>query len=119
MAPGELERKVDLAFLADFYGALLTENQQRILSLYCGEDLSLAEIAEETGISRQAVHESLTRASAKLYEMEAALGVASRFRRMEAGLKEALSALHKGEYDRAGRLLEALQALDQEENHGL
>ena len=76
----ELNRKIDLAFLSAFYGGMLTEKQHRILSLYCEEDLSLGEIAEEVGISRQAAHESLTRASEKLSEMESALGVAERFR---------------------------------------
>ena len=66
MARRSLDRKVDLAFLAAFYGGLLTENQRRILSLYCEEDFSLGEIAEETGISRQAAHESVTRAAARL-----------------------------------------------------
>ena len=49
MAREDLSKKVDLAFLAAFYGALLTENQRRVLSLHCEEDLSLGEIAEELG----------------------------------------------------------------------
>ena len=93
MAREDLRKKVDLAFLAAFYGGMLTENQRRVLSLHCEEDHSLGEIAEEVGISRQAVHEALTRAAAKLAEWESALGMAARFRRMEAGLEEALSAL--------------------------
>ena len=119
MAQEDLEKKVDLAFLAAFYGGLLTENQRRILSLHCEEDFSLAEIAEEVGISRQAVHESLTRASARLAGLEASLGVASRFRRMESGLEDALCALRAQEYSRAERILEDLRRLDQEEENGL
>ena len=49
----------------------------------------------------------------------AALGVAERFRRMEGGLTEALSALRGGEYARAERVLEDLLRLDQEEENGL
>ena len=119
MAREDLKKKTDLAFLAAFYGGLLTENQRRVISLHCEEDLSLAEIAEEMGVSRQSVHESLNRASAKLSEMESALGVAERFRRMEGGLTEALSALRGGEYTRAERVLEDLLRLDQEEEDGL
>ena len=52
----DLNRKVDLAFLSAFYGGMLTEKQRRILTLHCEEDLSLGEIAEEVGISRQAAH---------------------------------------------------------------
>ena len=119
MAREELRKKVDLACLSAFYGGLLTENQRRVLSLHCEEDLSLAEIAEEVGISRQAVHETISRAAARLHEMEASLGVAARFRRMESGLEEALSAMRNHEYDRAEHLLSDLLALDQEETNGL
>ena len=119
LAREELERKVDLAFLAAFYGGLLTEHQRRVLSLYCEEDLSLGEIAEEVGASRQSVHEALSRAEAKLFEMEASLGVAARFRRMEAGLEAALRAVREKDNARAERLLEELLRLDQEESNGL
>ena len=115
----DLDRKVDLAFLAAFYGGMLTEKQRRILSLYCEEDFSLGEIAGEIGVSRQAAHESLSRAVSRLEEMEAALGVAKRFRRMEAGLEEALAAVREKDNDRAERILTDLSRLDQEENDGL
>ncbi len=115
----DLEKKVDLAFLSAFYGGLLTEKQRKVLSLHCEEDLSLGEIAAEVGISRQAVHETLGRAAARLREMEAALGVAARFRRMEEGLADALTALKQGDSFRAEQVLTALQTMDQEENNGL
>jgi hypothetical protein len=119
MAQEDLRKKVDLAFLSAFYGGLLTEKQRRVLSLHCEEDLSLAEIAAEVGISRQAVHETIARAAARLNEMESSLGVAARFRRMESGLESALAALKSREYDRAEQVLSDLLALDQEENNGL
>ncbi len=115
----DLEKKVDLAFLSAFYSGLLTGKQRLVLSLHCEEDLSLGEIAAEVGISRQAVHETLNRASERLRELEAALGVAARFRRMEEGLDEALKALRQGDAPRAERLLEALRTMDQEESNGL
>ena len=119
MAQEDLRKKVDLAFLSAFYGGLLTEKQRRVLSLHCEEDLSLGEIAAEVGISRQAVHETIARAAARLYEMEASLGVAARFRRMESGLEDTLTALRQQDYTRAEGLLGSLLALDQEENNGL
>jgi predicted DNA-binding protein YlxM (UPF0122 family) len=119
MAQEDLRKKVDLAFLSAFYGALLTEKQRRVLSLHCEEDLSLGEIAADVGISRQAVHETIARAAARLNEMEASLGVAARFRRMEEGLQEALDALKHQDYPRAEQLLETLLALDEEESNGL
>ena len=111
----DLKKKVDLAFLSAFYGGMLTDNQRRILSLHCEEDLSLAEIAEEVGISRQAAHDTLTRASSKLTEMESALGVAERFRRMESGLEDALSFLQKKDYPRAERILKELLSIETED----
>ena len=119
MARDRLSAKVDLAFLSAFYGRMLTENQRRVLALHCEEDLSFGEIAEEVGISRQAVHETISRAAARLEEMESSLGVASRFRRMEAGLEDALSAIRNKKYARAEQILSGLLVLDQEEENGL
>ena len=115
----DLRKKVDLAFLSAFYGGMLTENQRRILSLHCEEDLSLSEIAEETGISRQAAHETLTRAAAKLTEMEEALGAAKRFRRMGTGLEEALSLLRDKAYPEAEQKLEELLNIETEDGNGI
>ena len=115
----DLKKKVDLAFLSAFYGGLLTDHQRRILSLYCEEDLSLGEIAEEVGISRQAAHETLNRAAVKLTEMEAVLGVAERFRRMESGLVDALSLLRNKDYPHAEQVLKDLLSIEEEENNGI
>ena len=110
---------MDLAFLSAFYGGMLTEKQRRVLSLHCEEDLSLGEIAEEVGISRQAVHETLTRAAARLTEMEDRLGVAARFRRMESGLEEALASLRKDDRPGAEKILTELIHYETEESNGI
>ena len=115
----DLNRKVDLSFLSAFYGGMLTEKQRRILTLHCEEDLSLGEIAEEVGISRQAVHETLSRAAARLTEMETALGVAARFRRRENGLEEALISVRNRDYPRAEQILGELLSIEQEESNGI
>ena len=115
----DLNKKVDLAFLSAFYGGMLTEKQRRVLSLHCEEDLSLGEIAEEVGISRQAVHETLTRAAARLTEMEDRLGVAARFRRMESGLEEALAFLRKDDRPGAEKILTELIHYETEESNGI
>ena len=119
MEQKDLSKKVDLAFLSAFYGGMLTDNQRRVLSLHCEEDLSLGEIAEEVGISRQAVHETLTRASARLTEMESRLGVASRFRRMESGLEDAMTALKLNNCSQAEKILAELISFETEENNGI
>ena len=115
----DLNKKVDLAFLSAFYGGMLTEKQRRVLSLHCEEDLSLGEIAEEVGISRQAVHETLTRAASRLTEMEEKLGAAARFRRMESGLEEALASLREKDNGKAERILTELINYESEESNGI
>lgn len=115
----EVERKIELAWLTAFYGGLLTEKQRQVLTLHCEEDLSLAEIAQEVGVSRQGVHDMLTRAAQRLFEMEEKLGMAARFRRMEDGLEKCRALLQEKRYDEAGRAVDALIRFDQEESNGL
>lgn len=115
----ELDRKVELAWLAAFYGGMLTEKQRLVLHLHCEEDMSLGEIAQEAGVSRQGVHDMLTRTAAKLFDMEEKLGMATRFTRMTEGLEQCRQALQSHHNDEAEQLLEALIRLDQEESNGL
>ncbi len=119
MAQDGIAKKVELAWLAAFYGGLLTEKEREALSLHCEEDMSLAEIAQATGVSRQGVHETLARAAGKLTGMEDKLHLADRFRRMEEGLLRCREALRDGQTDEAGSILDALIRLEQEENNGL
>ena len=115
----QLRMKVELAWLTAFYGGLLTERQRRVLELHCEEDYSYAEIAEAVGISRQAVHEQLKAASQKLFGMEEKLGMAGRFRRMQAGLETCRELLRQGSVEEAQAEIDRLISLDQEDNHGL
>ena len=119
MAQEDIGKKVELAWLTAFYGGMLTEKQRQVLALHCEEDMSLGEIAQEAGVSRQGVHEMLNRASQKLFEMEARLGMAKRFRTMQDGLEACRSALRARRLDEAEKLLDELIRLDQEENNGL
>lgn len=82
--------------LLDYYGELLTHKQRLYCDLYYNQDYSLAEIAEQTGISRQGVHDSLLHAEAALSEFERILGCAARdsaLRALAAEGREALSPL--------------------------
>ncbi|MDD6049860.1 MAG: sigma factor-like helix-turn-helix DNA-binding protein [Clostridiales bacterium] len=115
----EVSRKIELAWLMAFYGGLLTDKQRQVLTLHCEEDLSLAEIAQEAGISRQGVHDMLSRAAQRLFEMEEKLGMAARFRNMEEGLERCRTLLKEKRYDEAEGALDALIRFDQEENNGL
>ena len=65
--------------LLDFYGELLTEKQRECYDLHYNEDLSLTEIAEQSGISRQAVWDNIRRAEAALQDIEEKTGLIRRF----------------------------------------
>ena len=69
---------VEMLLLFDYYGDMLTERQRMCLDLRYNQDLSLAEIAEELGVSRQGVHDNITRAEAHLAKMEAKTGCVRR-----------------------------------------
>lgn len=76
-----LDKVLRIALLYDYYGALLTEKQQRCIEMHYLNDDSLAEIAAEFGVSRQAVHDILRRGEQILAGYEAKLGLAERHRR--------------------------------------
>ena len=68
-----------MAMLFDFYGDLLTDRQKELYDLYYNEDLSLAEIAENYGISRQGVRDVIVRAEAAMTEIEDKTHIIRRF----------------------------------------
>ena len=82
-----MAKDLKLTFLLDFYGPLLTGSQREMVEAYYNEDLSLAEIAEERGITRQGVRDAVKRAQQELEEMESKLGLAHRFLEMRKALE--------------------------------
>ena len=72
------------ALLFDTYGDMLTEKQQLCFDLRYNQDLSLGEIGELEGISRQAVRDNIVRSEAQLVEMEEKIGAVRRQLQMEA-----------------------------------
>ena len=88
-----------LIMLFDFYGELLTEKQKIMFDYYYNDDLSLAEISEHLGITRQGVRDSIKRAEATLLDMEDKLGLAKRFREIQRGLDTIISEAHAIEDD--------------------
>lgn len=72
-------KPLEMSLLFDFYGETLTEKQRELFDLYYNEDLSLAEIAEHAGITRQGVRDSIKRAEHALGEMESKLGLVARY----------------------------------------
>lgn len=83
---------VDLVLLYDYYGDLLTQRQRECFEMRYYQDLSLTEIGEELGISRQGVHDNLSRTEAQLKNMEAKTGCVSRDLACRKAAKTILSA---------------------------
>ena len=81
----EIGRK---ALLLDFYGPLLTDKQREIYDYAVGEDMSLGEIAETAGVSRQAVHDMIRRTDRLLADYETKLGLAEKFLAIETHLSQ-------------------------------
>lgn len=87
-----MEKNVAISLLLDFYGELLKPSAAQMIDLYYNDDLSLAEIAEHTGITRQGVRDSIKRSEAQLFALENKLGLQKRFRQLEQGLDEIAAA---------------------------
>jgi predicted DNA-binding protein YlxM (UPF0122 family) len=78
-----MEKLARMAVLLDMYGGLLTPKQRDVMDLYYNYDLSLAEIAEQYGISRQGVHDLIRRAEQTLDDAEHKIGAVKRWLTME------------------------------------
>lgn len=85
---------LEMTLLFDYYGDLLTERQRMCFDLRHNQDLSLAEIAEELQVSRQGVHDNLTRAEALLRNMEEKTGCVRRDLSCRKAAKTIASAAH-------------------------
>jgi len=72
-----------MSMLFDFYGELLTDKQKEFFDLYYNEDLSLTEIAEHAGISRQGVRDAIVRSEAILRDVEERCGLVKKYGRYE------------------------------------
>jgi len=97
------ENPFELAILFDCYSGMLTEKQQTCFDLYYNQDYSLSEIAEDMGISRQGVHDSLVKAENALHDMEGQLHCGEREKTIRSVVQELRSV--------SGLLLESNPAL--------
>ncbi|MDO5649834.1 MAG: putative DNA-binding protein [Gallicola sp.] len=90
-----MDKVVEIGILFDYYGKLLTDKQFEIVDQYYNEDLSLSEIAEIHGISKQAVSENLKRAEKKLYDYEKKLMLVERNQKISKGIQKALEEMKR------------------------
>ncbi len=114
MSDGRLRQTM----LLDFYGELLTEKQRLCLDLHYNEDLSLAEIAEQCGISRQGVWDNIRRGESALENIEEKTGLLRRFEENRSALEhiqmqiKELAALTQGELrEKAAKAAENIAAV--------
>ena len=86
---------VEMTLLLDYYGELLTERQRQCFDLRYNQDLSMGEIAEELGVSRQGVFDNLSRAEAMLKHMEEKTGFLRREEKVRTCLRSIREAAEK------------------------
>ena len=106
-----MEKNIRMGDLLSVYGELLPEKQRSLIDLACNEDLSLSEISENTGITRQGVHDSIRRGEGQLEAYESALHLLQKneqsreqLARLQALLEQAKGLL--SEQDAAKRLID-------------
>lgn len=85
-------RPFEMCLLFDFYGDILTDKQKDMFDLYYNNDLSLSEISEEVGITRQGVRDSIMRAETILRDTEDRLKLVARYGNLKSDIDEIAEA---------------------------
>ena len=108
-----MQDHIELSLLLDYYGEFLTDRQRELMQLSVQEDLSLSEIAEIVGISRQGVRDAVKRGEEQMRQMEERLKLISRAQRIGEGLKKLSADIMKLEIPEAekARLTKDLSAV--------
>lgn len=91
-----MEKLAQINLLYDFYGQLLTERQRKFIELYYCHDLSLGEISEQFGVSRQSVYDTLKRSEQVLYRYEEKLRMVDKSLAQRDWLSRAMECLNRG-----------------------
>ena len=100
---GMFEKNLEMSFLLDFYGDILSERRRAVMAMYYNEDLSLAEIADEIGISRQGVRDLIKKSEEELTLFEEKLGLAKKFASVKACADEIEATLRQSDIDESTR----------------
>ena len=102
------EKNYRIGLLLDLYGALLTDRQREMMDLYYNDDLSLSEVSEECGITRQGVRDALLKGEEQLCFFEERLRLLEKQQKNERTIREiesGLDALPAEEADKAALLM--------------
>ncbi len=89
------EKNLNIGYLLDFYGDVLTDRKKEALDSYYNNDMSLAEIAEDMGISRQGVRDIIKKSEEELLFYEERLGLAKKFDEAQKHARRALEICEK------------------------
>jgi predicted DNA-binding protein YlxM (UPF0122 family) len=95
-------KDLELCYLLDFYGDVLTEKQRDMMDQYYNDDLSLSEIAENFGITRQGVRDAIKHGEGTLRELEAKVGFAARYRTVQEKLAQLAEIAKRARFENAG-----------------
>ena len=106
-----MQKKIEIGLLNDYYGGLLTDYQTKLLSLYYDEDLSLKEIAEEEGVSRQAVADVIKRSSDKLLEFESKLGLVEKISNVIDQIEQVIVSVDTETADKLKKILNEVKEI--------
>ncbi|MCI5616786.1 MAG: sigma factor-like helix-turn-helix DNA-binding protein [Ruminococcus bovis] len=90
-----MEKNIENSLLLDFYGELLTDKVRYATEMYYNDDLSLSEIADDMGITRQGVRDLIKRAEGNLQTFEEKLGLHKRFVETQKGLTKIKKSLEE------------------------
>lgn len=92
------EKDLHIGYLLDFYGDILSERKRSVMDMYYNEDLSLAEVAAEIGISRQGVRDIIKKSEDELNFYEQKLGLAKKLKAAEAHADKLLSIASEADF---------------------
>ncbi len=119
-----MAKNLDISYLLDFYGDVLTKKQKDVMEQYYNNDLSLSEIAENCGITRQGVRDAIKRGESVIVELEDKIGFAKKYITIQnnveklENLAKSIQFINDGGYtkdaqisEQAGKMLEIINKL--------
>ena len=124
-----MAKDLEMGYLLDFYGEVLTQKQREMLRQYYNDDLSLSEIGENFGITRQGARDAIKHGETALKELEQKVGFAARYRRVQQKLEELEQMVIYARFECTGphprltttqyadtlnRMLELIRSMDEE-----
>ena len=123
-----MAKDLEMGYLLDFYGEVLTQKQREMLRQYYNDDLSLSEIGENFGITRQGARDAIKHGETTLKELEEKVGFAARYRRVQQKLEQLEQLVidtrfrvhrpprqyhHHGICGNADKMLELIRSMDE------